>query len=281
MATLSAIIEKADRFKALHQRDKAFVIPNPWDVGTTKILENMGFEALATTGAGIAFSMGRPDGEGAVSRDEAIEQAKMIVDATTLPVSADLENGFGPRPKDAAMTIKAAGEIGLVGGSIEDATGDHNDPIYGPSQALEKVIAAVEAARALPFHFTLTARAENFLYGRKDLDDTIKRLKSFEEAGADVLYAPGLSSLEDIKAVCSALEKPVNVVMGLVGAAYSMDALSAVGVKRVSVGSSFARAAMGGFIRAAQETLEQGTFTFADQATPYGEINKMMKKKIV
>lgn len=269
--------DKARRFRALHERKGAFVIPNPWDIGSAKILAGLGFEALATTSAGFAFSLGRRDG--ALTRDETLAHARTIVDATPLPVSADLENGFGDAPEDAAKTIRLAGGVGLVGGSIEDATGDQARPIYDFALAVERVTAAVEAARSHPFPFTLTARAENFLHGRPDLDDTIRRLQAFEKAGADVLYAPGLRDLDSIRAVCSAVSRPVNVVMGLKGPSLSVEQLAAAGVKRISVGSALARAALGGFLRAAQEINERGTFTFANDAVPFADINAMMSGK--
>jgi 2-methylisocitrate lyase-like PEP mutase family enzyme len=269
--------DKARQFRALHERKGAFVIPNPWDIGSAKILAGLGFEALATTSAGFAFSLGRRDG--ALTRDETLAHARTIVDATPLPVSADLENGFGDAPEEAAKTIRLAGGAGLVGGSIEDATGDTTRPIYDFAQAVERVVAAVEAARAHRIPFTLTARAENFLHGRPDLDDTIRRLQAFEKAGADVLYAPGLRDIESIRAVCSAVARPVNVVMGLKGPAFSVDQLAAAGVKRISVGSALARAALGGFLRAAQEIRERGTFGFANDAVPFADVTAMMSGK--
>ena len=205
--------EKGAAFQALHARAGCFVIPNPWDVGTARLLAGLGFEALATTSAGCAFALGRPDG--AVTRDEALANARAIVEACDLPVSADLEGGYGDAPEEAAETIRMAAGTGLVGGSIEDATGRGDHPIYDFDLAVERVRAAVEAARGLPFPFTLTARAENFLCGRPDLADTIRRLQAFQDAGADVLYAPGLRSREDIASVVRALDRPVNVVMGL------------------------------------------------------------------
>jgi 2-methylisocitrate lyase-like PEP mutase family enzyme len=269
--------EKANRFQALHDRPGAFVIPNPWDAGTARILTSLGFEALATTSAGLAFALGRRDGDGSVTRDEALANAKAIVDATDLPVSADLENGFGHSPEAAAETIRLAGECaGLVGGSIEDTTGDSQRPIYEFQHAVERVAAAAEAARALPFPFVLVGRAENFLHGRPDLDDTIRRLQAFEAVGADVLYAPGLTRADDIRTVCAAVRKPVNVVMGLKGASFSVAELAALGVRRISVGSALSRAALGAVVRAAREMLEQGTFRFADDALPYAEANDLV-----
>lgn len=267
--------EKALAFQRLHARPGIFVIPNPWDAGTARLLTGLGFEALATTSAGHAFTLGRNDGAQKVSREETLANAKAIVAATDLPVSADLENGFGDAPEAAAETIRQAAAVGLVGGSIEDATGREDDPIYGIDQAVQRVRAAVAAARSLPFPFTLTARAENFLHGRRDLADTIRRLQAFQEAGADVLYAPGLATREEIEAVVRAVDRPVNVVMGLVGARFTVAELGEIGVKRISVGGSLARAALGGFLRAAREIKDQGSFGYADDAVPHKEINAL------
>lgn len=266
--------EKAARFQALHARPGAFVIPNPWDAGTARILERLGFEALTTTSAGLAFTLGRRDGQ--VSRDEALANARAIVEATDLPVAADLENGYGHAPEAAAETIRLAGEAGLVGGSIEDATGDPQRPIYDFQHAVERVAAAVQAARAFPFPFVLVGRAENFLHGRPDLDDTIRRLQAFEAAGADALFAPGITSPEDIRAVCASVGRPVNVVMGLKGSVLTVDELAALGVRRISVGSALSRAALGAFLRAAREIREHGTFRFADDALPYAEASDLV-----
>ncbi|HEX2115587.1 MAG TPA: isocitrate lyase/phosphoenolpyruvate mutase family protein [Alphaproteobacteria bacterium] len=268
--------EKATRFRALHARPGAFVIPNPWDAGSARILTSLGFEALATTSAGFAFSIGRKDQAEAVSRDETLANARDIVAATDLPVSADLEAGFGPTPRDVAETIRRAAGVGLVGGSIEDATYDPQRPIYDLSQAVERVAAAIEAARALSFPFTFTARAENFLFGRRDLDDTIRRLQAYEKAGADVLYAPGLNELEAIRTLCSSVSKPVNVVMGLKGRSFSVAELADAGVRRISVGSALCRAAYGALFRAAREMKEKGTFTWANDAVPFAEIDALM-----
>jgi 2-methylisocitrate lyase-like PEP mutase family enzyme len=265
--------EKARRFVELHRRKGAFVIPNPWDIGSAHILAALGFEALATTSAGFAFSIGRRDG--AISRDEALAHTRAISAATDLPVSADLENCFGHDPKTVAETIRLAAETGLVGGSVEDFSGDRQRPIYDLGHATERVAAAVAAARALPFPFTLTARAENFLHGRPDLDDTIRRLQAFEKAGADVLYAPGLPSLDAIKQVCAALSKPVNVLTG----GRSVEELAAAGVKRISLGGSLSRTAFGAFLRAAREIKEHGTFGFLKDAVPHAEINGMMAER--
>jgi len=266
-------IEKAHSFRALHQRDGAFIIPNPWDVGTARLLAQLGFEALATTSAGYAFSLGRRDNT--VGRDEMMVHLAAIASATDLPVSADLENGFADDPESVAQTIRLAAAAGVVGGSIEDATGRPDDPIYAHAHAVERIRAAAEAARSLPFGFMLTARAENYLAGRPDLADTIKRLQAYQEAGADVLYAPGLTSRDAIAAVVASVDRPVNVVMGLQGAQLDLAALSALGVKRVSVGSALARCALGALLRAAREMRERGSFGFADQAVSYREISEM------
>jgi 2-methylisocitrate lyase-like PEP mutase family enzyme len=269
--------EKAKRFQALHDRPGVLVIPNPWDAGTARILTSLGFEALTTTSAGLAFALGRRDGDGSVSRDEALANAKAIVEATHLPVAADLEHGYGSSPEAAAETIRLAGELaGLVGGSIEDTTGDPERPIYDFQHAVERMAAAVEAARALPFPFVLVGRAENFLHGRPDLDDTIRRLQAFEGVGADVLYAPGLTKADDIRTVCGAVRKPVNVVMGLKSASFSVAELTALGVRRISVGSALSRAALGAFVRAAREIREHGTFGFAEDALTYAEANDLV-----
>lgn len=267
---MSTQAERGRIFRALHERDRAFIIPNPWNAGTARLLAHLGFEALATTSMGYAFSLGRTDGS--LGREETLKGAAEIVGATDLPVSADLENGFGEAPEAAAETIRLAAAEGLVGGSIEDATGRPDHPIYELRHAVERVRAAVEAARALPFKFTLTARAENFLHGRPDIKDTIARLQAFQEAGADVLYAPGLATKDDIAAVVRSVDRPVNVLMGLRGVQVSAAELSAMGVKRISVGSTLARAALGAFLRGAKEMREKGTFTFAADAVNSGEI---------
>ncbi len=266
--------QKFDRFRALHRQDRAFVMPNPWDAGSAKILAAAGFAALATTSAGYAFSVGRRDSFAALGRAEIIANARSIVEATDLPVSADLEDGFGPDPADCAATVVEACRAGLVGGSIEDATGDPGDPIYPFDLAVARVRAAADALRGQPF--MLTARAENFLWGRPDLADTIARLQAFSAAGADVLYAPGLPDLDAIAQVCRSVDKPVNVVMGLSGPTWSVDQLSAAGVRRISVGGSMARAALGALQRAAEEIRDAGTFTYASQAIPAGAIAALM-----
>ncbi len=265
--------EKGLAFRALHQRDRAFIIPNPWDIGTARLLEYLGFEALATTSAGYAFSAGKRDNT--VGRDEMMSHVSAVASATSLPVSADLENGFGDSPEFVAETIRLGAKAGLAGASIEDMSHAPGHPIYEHEHAVERIRAAAEAARALPSTFTLTARCENYLAGRPDLRDTIKRLQAYQEAGADVLYAPGLASKEDIAALVSSVDRPVNVVMGLQGVQLSLADLSAIGVRRISVGSALCRAALGAFLRAAREMREHGTFTFAGEAVSFREISAM------
>jgi len=267
--------EKSRLFRALHERDHAFIIPNPWDIGTACLLAHLGFEALATTSAGYAFSVGQRDNT--VDRPEMMAHISAIASATDLPVSADLGNGFGDAPEIVAETIRLAAAAGVAGGSIEDATGRPDDPIYEKVQAVERVRAAVAVARSLPFTFTLTARAENYLHGRPDLRDTIARLQAYQEAGADVLYAPSLVSKDDISAVVRSVDRPVNVLMGLQGVQLSLAELSAMGVRRVSVGSALSRAALGAFLRAAREMREHGTFAFAEDAVGYRDISEMFK----
>jgi 2-methylisocitrate lyase-like PEP mutase family enzyme len=268
--------DKGRMFRALHAREGAFIIPNPWDIGTARLLAKLGFEALATTSMGYAFSNGQRDNT--VSREATMAYASAIAAATHLPVSADLENGFGDTPEAAAETIRLAAAAGVVGGSIEDSTGRPDDPIYEMNLATERVRAAAKAAQALPFSFTLTARAENYLHGRPDIGDTIRRLQAYQEAGADVLYAPGLATREDIAAVVSSVDRPVNVVMGLSGVQLSLSELTAIGVKRVSVGSALCRVALGAFLRAAREMRDHGTFTFAGEAVSSKEITGMFSE---
>jgi 2-methylisocitrate lyase-like PEP mutase family enzyme len=265
--------DKGRLFRALHERDRAFIIPNPWDAGSARLLAQLGFEALATTSAGAAFALGQRDGT--VGRDAMIAHVAAIVSATDLPVSADLENGYGDEAEAVAETIRQASAAGAAGGSIEDATGRKDHPIYEQARAVERIAAAAETARGLGVTFTLTARAENYLVGRSDLADTITRLQAYQAAGADVLYAPGLTSLDDIGTVVRSLDRPVNVLAGLTGAPLSVADLSAAGVRRVSVGSLLSRVALGAFLRAASEMKEHGTFSFADAAVPYREISKM------
>jgi 2-methylisocitrate lyase-like PEP mutase family enzyme len=261
-------------FKALHERPGTFLIPNPWNAGSARILTALGFEALATTSAGFAFNAGLRDSPADLTREALLANAREIVEATHLPVSADMQNGFGDAPKACAETIRAAVEAGLAGGSIEDATPDPQKPIYDFALAVERVAAAAEAAHKE--RFWLTARAENFLWNRPDLDDTLRRLKAFAQAGADVVYAPGLPSLDAIRQVCASVSKPVNVLMGLKGATYTVEEIAAAGAKRISVGGSLARAALGAFVRAAREIKEQGTFTYASQAIPHAEVSVLM-----
>jgi 2-methylisocitrate lyase-like PEP mutase family enzyme len=266
--------EKANVFRALHEGPGAFVIPNPYDAGTARILAALGFEALATTSAGCAFGLGRRDG--AITRDEALAHARAIVEATPLPVSADLESGFGDVPETVAETVRLAADTGLVGCSIEDATGDPERPIYELAQAVERVAAAVEAARSLSFPFTLTARAENFLHGRPDLDDTISRLQAYEAAGADVLYAPGLREVEPIRTLCGAVSRPVNVLASLGPSPLSVEQIAAAGARRISVGGALSRVALGAFLEAARELKERGSFTFMGRAASMQEISSFM-----
>jgi 2-methylisocitrate lyase-like PEP mutase family enzyme len=268
--------QKYNAFKALHERAGIFVIPNPWNAGTAKILAALGFEALATTSAGYAFSAGRSDSAAELTRGGVLQNAQEIVEATHLPVSADLQDGFGPSPEFCSETIRLASAIGLAGGSIEDATGHPNAPIYDFQLAVERVAAAAEMART--HQFLLTARAENFLHAQPNLDDTIQRLQAFAEAGADVLYAPGLPNLKAIREVCASVSKPVNVLMGLQGATFSVEELADAGVKRISVGGAFARAALGAFLRAAREVKEKGTFTFATEAISHADVSSYMTK---
>jgi 2-methylisocitrate lyase-like PEP mutase family enzyme len=267
-------VEKGQIFAALHERDRAFIIPNPWDVGTARLLAQLGFEALATTSAGYSFSMGQRDNS--ITRIDMMAHVATIAAATELPVSADLENGFGDSPEFVAETIKLAAGAGLVGGSIEDMSRHPDCAIYELGAAVDRVRAAAEVVRDLPFAFTLTARAENYLAGRPDLSDTIKRLQAYQAAGADILYAPGIVSKDDIVTIVKSVDRPVNVVMGLQGVQLSLTELSALGVKRVSVGSALSRAALGAFLRAAQEMREHGTFSFAHHAVGYRDINAML-----
>lgn len=253
---------KAERFAQLHSGPRCFLIPNPWDTGSARLLEHMGFEALATTSAGFAFSRGLPDM--GVTREQKMLHLRELCAATGLPVSADLQNGFGDRPEDAAETIRQAAAAGAVGGSIEDASGSGVDGIYDIGLARERIAAAAEAARGAGFRFLLTARAENLLYGRNDLADTIRRLQAFQEAGADVLFAPGLRTLEDIRTVLAAIDRPLNVILGFPGVGLTRAQLEEAGVRRISIGGALARAAYGAVERVGREMLETGTFGFAD-----------------
>jgi 2-methylisocitrate lyase-like PEP mutase family enzyme len=266
--------EKAEAFRALHGRPRAFIIPNPYDVGTARMLAKLGFEALATTSAGFAFSAGLLDNQ--VGRDRMLAHVAQIAAATDLPVSADLENGFGDDPAAAAETIRLAAATGIVGGSIEDSIDRPGEKVYDIGHATERVRAAVEAKRALPFPFTLTARAENFLVGIPDLKDTIRRLQAYQEAGADVLYAPCITTREEITAIVQSVDRPVNFLMGTQPQRYTLDELSGMGVRRVSVGSALSAAALGAFLRAAREMRTTGTFTYTQEAAGFGEISKLL-----
>jgi 2-methylisocitrate lyase-like PEP mutase family enzyme len=265
--------EKCRAFAELHRRAGTFIIPNPWDVGSARLLAHLGFEALATSSAGYAFSIGKADN--AVGREAMLDHATAVAVATDLPVSIDLENGFGDAPEFVAETIALAAATGAAGGSIEDATERPDDPIYERSLAAERIRAAAEVIRELPFPFTLTARCENYLVGRPDLKDTIERLQMYQEAGADVLYAPGLTTKEDIAAVVSSVDRPVNLLMALKGVEMSVAEVSAIGVKRISVGSALARCALTALLRGAREMREQGTFRFADEAESFKTINSL------
>lgn len=266
--------EKALQFQALHQRDGAFLIPNPWDAGSARVLAGLGFEALATSSSASAATFGRRDGR--LSRDEALASARAIANATDLPVSGDLENGFGESPKTAAETVRLAAQAGLIGCSIEDSTRDKEHPLYDLQLAADRIAAAVQAAKSLPFPFLLTARAENFVRGKPDLDDTIKRLQAYEKAGAGVVFAPGLPDLAAVRAVCSAVSTPVNFMVGIRGKSFSVAELADAGVKRISFGTAFYRAAMTGFIDAARETKEKGTFNYLDTTIVSSEITRFL-----
>jgi 2-methylisocitrate lyase-like PEP mutase family enzyme len=267
--------EKAEVFRALHARPQAFIIPNPWDVGTARMLAKLGFEALATTSAGFAFSSGVLDNQ--VGRENMLAHVAEIAAATDLPVSADLENGFGDDPKTVAETIRLAAATGIVGGSIEDSLDRPGEKVYGIQLAADRVRAAVEAKRALPLPFTLTARAENYLVGIPDLDDTIRRLQAYQEAGADVLYAPCITTRAEIKAIVSSVDRPVNFLMGTQPQRFTLAELSEMGVRRVSVGSALSMAALGAFLRAAREMRETGTFTYTAEAAGFKEIGDLLK----
>jgi 2-methylisocitrate lyase-like PEP mutase family enzyme len=268
--------EKARKFRTLHERPGAFVIANPWDAGSARVLAGLGFEALASSSGAKAGVLGKRDGR--VTRDEALANARLIVNATDLPVAADLEKGFGDSPDDVAETIRQAAGVGLVGGSIEDATGNPDQPLFDFDTATARIKAAVEAVRSLPVPFVLAARAEGFLRGKPDLGDVIKRLQAYEAAGADVLFAPGLPDLASVKKVCGALRKPFNFMVGIKGKSFSKAELEAAGVKRISLATSLYRVAMTGLIDAATEVKEKGTFSYLDRAVPTGELNAFMKE---
>jgi 2-methylisocitrate lyase-like PEP mutase family enzyme len=269
---------RAAAFRALHERPGAFILPNPWDAGTARLLAALGFEALATTSLGLANTLGRLDGANVVSRREVLDNCRLIAEATDLPVNADLENGYAHEPRAAAEMIRLAAGAGVVGGSIEDATGEAGSPIYDFALAVERVQAAVEVARALPFPFVLTARAENLLHGRPDLDDTIRRLQAFEKAGADVLYAPGLRDLATIGTVTAAIGKPLNVVMSAADPGLTLADLAAAGVKRVSVGGALSRLALAAFLKGAREMKEAGTFTWVRDTVPTRELEPIFRR---
>ena len=271
---MDVVREKAIRFRALHEEPGAFVIPNPWDIGSAQMLAGLGFKALATSSAASACVLGKKDGE--LTRHEVLAHARTIVDATNLPVSGDLEKGFGDAPKVVAETIQLAAAAGLVGCTIEDATRDADHPLYDFNLAVERIAAATEAARALPFPFMLTARAHNFLYANPDLDETIRRLQSFEKAGADVLFAPGLPDIASVRTVCAAITKPFNFMVGIKGKSFSVSELASAGVKRISLATSLYRAAMTGFLDAAREVKESGEFAFVDRCATTAELNTLM-----
>jgi len=266
--------EKAVRFRALHERNGLFVIPNPWDAGSSRLLAGMGFHALASSSGAAATSIGKRDGS--LTRDQAMEHSRMIVDATDLPVSADLERGFGEAPEVVAETIRRAAEAGLVGCSIEDSSGNPDQPLYDQSLATERIAAAVEAAHALPFPFILTARAHNFIYPNASLDDAIRRLQAYERAGADVLFAPALPDLASVRTVCKAVSKPVSFMAGIKGRSFTVNELAAAGVKRISLATSLYRAAMTAVLNAAFEVKESGQFGFVDRCLTTAELYKLM-----
>ena len=267
--------EKALRFRALHDGPGTFVIPNPWDAGSARMLAGLGFQALATSSGAAAASIGRRDGR--LTRDEAMLHSRSIVEATDLPVSADLEKGFGDTPEAVAETIRLAAEAGLVGCTIEDSTGDPNSPLFEFSLAVERIAAAAQAARALPFPFAVTARAHNFLYPNPSMQDTIRRLQSFEAAGADVLFAPGLPDLDSVRTVCQSVMKPFNFMVGLKGKSFSVSELAAAGVRRISLATSLYRAAMTGLLDAAREVKDTGQFGFLDRVLTTAELINLLR----
>jgi 2-methylisocitrate lyase-like PEP mutase family enzyme len=270
--------ERARIFRELHERPGIFIMPNPWDAGTAKLLASAGFEALATTSLGMASALGRVDGTLAVSREELIANCRAIASATDLPVNADLENGYSDDPREAAEIIRLAADAGVVGGSMEDASGDPSRPIYDFNLAVERVAAAAEVARALPFPFTLTARAENFLHGRPDLDDTIRRLQAFAAAGADALYAPGLRDLDTIRQVVAAVNKPLNVLITAVEPGVTARHLAEAGVKRISVGGALSRLAYAAVRDAATEMRDAGTFEWVRRAMTGKDLKPILER---
>lgn len=271
---MASQLEKARHFHALHRRSDAFIVPNPWDAGTARLLASVGFEALATTSLGLANMLGQVH----VSCEDILENCRAIVAATDLPVTADLENGGGAAPDLVARTVRRACEVGAVGGSIEDATGDPADPIYSFALAVDRVRAAAEMARSLPVPFVLTARADNFLVGRNDLNDTIRRLQAFEEAGADVLYAPGLRDFETIRFVVSSVSKPVNVSMSKADKSLTVTDLANVGVKRISTGGMMSQLALATFLEAARDMKQEGSFSILQAAAPADELRTRFRK---
>jgi 2-methylisocitrate lyase-like PEP mutase family enzyme len=267
--------EKAIRFRALHEGPGAFVIPNPWDIASARILAGLGFEALATSSAASAAAIGLKDGE--LTREDALAHARLIVGATDLPVSADLEKGFGDSPDAVAETVRRAAEAGLVGCTIEDSTGNPDAPLYEEGLAVERIAAGAEAARSAGFPFLLTARAHNLLYANPSVEATIRRLQHFEKAGADVLFAPGLPDLAAVRDVCAAVSKPFNFMVGIKGKSFSVSELAAAGVRRISLATSLYRAAMTGFLDAAREVKESGRFGFLDRCATTAELHKLMR----
>ncbi len=268
--------QKAENFRSLHQADGSFIIPNPWDAGSARLLASLGFKALASTSAGFAFTLGQPDQT--IDRSQLLEHLSVLAKATDLPVSADLENGFGASPTEVAKTFLAAAERGIVGASLEDATGNTATPLFTQDEAVARIQATAAAVHALPFAFTLTARAENYLYGQPDLADTIKRLQAYQEAGADVLYAPGLKTAEQISTVLRNIDRPLNVLAGLPGMTLTVAELTALGVKRISVGGSLARAALGALLNAATELRDQGSFDYLEQAIGTQTVNSLFSR---
>jgi 2-methylisocitrate lyase-like PEP mutase family enzyme len=268
---MSSQSEKAETFRKLHEKGSCFVIPNPWDQGSARILEHMGFKALASSSAGFAFSIAKPDL--GITKASLMTHLTGVCQSTCVPVSADLQNGFGNDPEDVAVTILQAAKTGIVGGSIEDSSGDDGNPIYPLELAAERIRHAAVAARSLGFKFTLTARAENYLHGRADLKDTIRRLQAFQEAGADVLFAPGIAAAADIRQIVAAIDRPLNVLIGMPGMQLTVPQLQDLGVTRISLGGSLARSAYGAMMRAAAEILTQGTFAYTAQAAAGKELN--------
>jgi 2-methylisocitrate lyase-like PEP mutase family enzyme len=267
--------ERGERFRKLHEGPGTFVIPNPWDVGSARMLAGLGFVALATSSAASACAIGKRDGQ--LTREEALAHGRMLAEAVDLPVSADLENGFGDTPGAVAETVRLAGEAGLAGCTIEDTTGKVDQPLYELELAVERIAAGAEAARALPFPFFLTARAHNLMFAGGSVEETIRRLQAFERAGADVLFAPGLPDLESVRAVCAAVKKPVNFMAGIPGKSFSVKELASAGVRRISLATSLYRAAMTGFLKAAREVKEKGEFSFLDGVVATGELNRLME----